>query len=47
LLFDNEDVAAIRTHRWKYVDLTYYRGHAVSCSDLGVPSYFRTREVAG
>jgi len=26
LLFDNEDVVAIRTQRWKYVASTYYRG---------------------
>lgn len=26
VLFDNENVAAIRTRRWKYVAADYYRG---------------------
>jgi arylsulfatase A len=32
LLFNNEDVVAIRTQRWKYADLAYYRGNTVSFS---------------
>ncbi len=32
LLFNNEDVVGIRTQRWKYADLAYYRGNAVSFS---------------
>ena len=28
-LFNNEDVVAIRTQQWKYVDQTYYRGGTV------------------
>lgn len=32
LLFDNEDVVAIRTQRWKYIDSTYYRGFLVPMS---------------
>jgi arylsulfatase A-like enzyme len=30
ILFDNEDVVAVRTQRWKYVASTYYRGNLVS-----------------
>jgi len=30
ILFDNEDVVAIRTQRWKYVSSTYYRGYLAS-----------------
>ncbi len=29
LLFNNEDIVAIRTQQWKYVDQTYYRGSTV------------------
>ena len=32
LLFNNEDVVGIRTQRWKYADLAYYRSNAVSFS---------------
>jgi arylsulfatase A len=32
LLFNNEDVIGIRTQRWKYADLAYYRGNTVSFS---------------
>ena len=30
LLFNNEDVVAVRTQQWKYVDQTYYRGSTVT-----------------
>jgi arylsulfatase A len=33
ILFNNEDVVGIRTQRWKYADLAYYRGSAVSFSN--------------
>jgi len=29
LLFNNEDIVAVRTQQWKYVDQTYYRGSTV------------------
>jgi arylsulfatase A len=32
ILFDNEDVVAIRTQRWKYVAATYYRGYLTAIS---------------
>jgi arylsulfatase A len=32
VLFNNEDVVGIRTQRWKYADLAYYRSNAVSFS---------------
>ena len=32
ILFDNEDVVAIRTQRWKYVAATYYHGYLTPIS---------------
>lgn len=47
LLFNNEDIVAIRTQRWKYVDQTYYRGWTVSLEKAGYAElYDMTRDVA-
>lgn len=40
LLFSDEDVAGIRTDRWKLVVETYYRGATVSLSAWGYPQLY-------
>jgi arylsulfatase A-like enzyme len=37
LLFNNEDVVAVRTQRWKYVDQTYFRKQIVSLTARTYP----------
>lgn len=43
VLFNNEDVAAIRTQRWKYVAADYYRGGYVSLAERGYPQLYDMR----
>ena len=40
LLFNNEDVAGIRTQRWKYVAQTYYRGGRTDYLERGYPQLY-------
>jgi len=40
VLFNNEDVSAIRTQRWKYVGATYYRGAYVNLEGRGYPQLY-------
>jgi arylsulfatase A-like enzyme len=40
LLFDNEDVVAIRTQRWKYVTNDYYRRSFTELSGRGYPQLY-------
>jgi len=40
LLFDNEDVVAVRTQRWKYVAATYYRGFLLPVNRMGSPQLY-------
>lgn len=40
LLFNNEDVAGIRTDRWKLVMETYYRGNTVPLDVRGYPQLY-------
>jgi arylsulfatase A-like enzyme len=40
LLFDNEDVVAIRTQRWKYVAADYYRSKLTNIEERGYPQLY-------
>ena len=40
LLFNNEDLFAIRTQRWKYVKYTYFRDHIESFDIRGYKELF-------
>jgi arylsulfatase A-like enzyme len=40
VLFDSENVAAIRTQRWKYVASDYYRGTYLSLEGRGYPQLY-------
>jgi len=40
VLFDNEDVVAIRTQRWKYVASDYYRYGIISLEGRGYPQLY-------
>ncbi len=40
VLFDNENVAAIRTQRWKYVAADYYRSGYVDLASRGYPQLY-------
>jgi uncharacterized sulfatase len=40
VLFDSENVAAIRTQRWKYVASDYYRGTYLSLENRGYPQLY-------
>jgi len=40
VLFDNEDVVAIRTQRWKYVASDYYRYGAINLEGRGYPQLY-------
>jgi arylsulfatase A-like enzyme len=40
VLFDNEDVAAIRTQRWKYVTHDYYRRSFLNLDGRGYPQLY-------
>ncbi len=40
VLFDNENVAAIRTQRWKYVAADYYRSGYVQLAERGYPQLY-------
>ncbi len=40
VLFNNEDVAAIRTQRWKYVSADYYRSGYVALAERGYPQLY-------
>lgn len=40
ILFNNEDIAALRTQRWKLVVRTYYREYDVPLSFFGAPLLF-------
>jgi arylsulfatase A-like enzyme len=40
VLFNNEEVAAIRTQRWKYVGAAYYRGAYVNLEGRGYPQLY-------
>jgi arylsulfatase A len=40
VLFDNEDVVAIRTQQWKYVVRDYYRSYLVALEDKGYPQLY-------
>jgi arylsulfatase A-like enzyme len=40
VLFNNEDVAAIRTQRWKYVAADYYRSGYVALAERGYPQLY-------
>jgi arylsulfatase A-like enzyme len=39
ILFNNEDVAAIRTQRWKYVVRSYYRTYEAPLDTIGRPDW--------
>ena len=43
VLFDNEQVAAIRTDRWKYVARTYYRTYDFPLASRYEPLLFDVR----
>jgi arylsulfatase A len=40
LLFDQEDVVAVRTQRWKYTTRTYYRSYLASTEEKGYPQLY-------
>ena len=40
VLFDNEDVVAIRTQKWKYVAADYYRGKLSNIEERGYPQLY-------
>lgn len=40
LLFNNEDVVAIRTQRWKLVTADYYRGYVMDLPSRGYPQLY-------
>ena len=40
LLFNNEDVVGIRTPKWKFVELTYYRGLNIPLRTAGYPQLY-------
>jgi arylsulfatase A len=40
LLFNDEDVVAIRTQRWKYIGAAYYRGRVVNLEGRGYPQLY-------
>jgi arylsulfatase A len=40
LLFDQEEVVAVRTQRWKYTTRTYYRALLASTEDKGYPQLY-------
>ncbi|MBK5265552.1 MAG: sulfatase [Alphaproteobacteria bacterium] len=40
LLFNDEDVVAIRTQRWKYATRSHYRGSLASTENVGYPQLF-------
>lgn len=40
LLFDNEDVVAVRTQRWKYVASDYYRSVMLPIEKMGAPQLY-------
>jgi arylsulfatase A len=40
VLFDNEDVVAIRTQRWKYIAVDYYRTVTLPMAERGYPLLF-------
>jgi len=44
LLFNNEDVVAARTQKWKYVDQVYYRGLTY---DYGAHGYKQLYDITG
>ncbi|MGD9891290.1 MAG: sulfatase [Dehalococcoidia bacterium] len=47
LLFNNEDVVAVRTQAWKYIDRSYYRSLMVSYARTGFTQlHDMTRDVA-
>jgi arylsulfatase A-like enzyme len=43
VLFNNEDVVAVRTQRWKYVTNDYYRGSFTELSERGYPQLYDMR----
>ena len=47
ILFDNANVAAIRTARWKYVVRSYYRKYDVSLASFGYPLLFDLEQDPG
>jgi arylsulfatase A-like enzyme len=47
LLFNNEDVAGVRTQRWKYVSQTYYRGGRSDYLERGFPQLYDMELEAG
>lgn len=40
LLFNDEEVAAIRTQDWKYVDASYYKGYYMPLASRGYPQLY-------
>jgi arylsulfatase A len=40
LLFNDEDVVAVRTQRWKYATRSYYHGNLASTENVGYPQLF-------
>jgi len=40
LLFNDEDVVAVRTQRWKYATRAHYRGALASTEDKGYPQLY-------
>ena len=47
LLFNNEDIAGLRTQRWKYVTHSYYRGINVHMERAGYPQLYAIERDAG
>lgn len=45
LLFDDEEVTAIRTQRWKYVAQTYFHGHLMSIENRYPQLYDMTADI--
>lgn len=45
LLFDNEEVVAIRTQRWKYLAQEYYRGRLASFEGTAYPQLYDMQAV--
>jgi arylsulfatase A-like enzyme len=40
LLFNDEDVVAVRTQRWKYATRSYYHGSLATTENVGYPQLF-------
>ena len=47
LLFNNEDIAGLRTQEWKYVTHSYYRGLNVNMERAGYPQLYAISRDAG